>query len=430
MELKKVQKALILLVVFLYPFTNLYLSLIQRMTGLSRSYVLIMLFLLLMPLSIAKVKYFITSKRCYYLVVLILSLSLLWSTEYSRGVFYILVVAMAPLFGFNIYNLNIINTMWKTFSYSTILFSILLQTGILIRGYDFYDFGGIRFGYLVGSDVVLDPNWLGAWLAISFMYFFIRIRKEEPNANSRTKLGKAIDVVLAILSIYFLLRTGSMSSSLGLGVALSMYVFSNKKYLTTIVAVPLIILVILLSMSSVALDMVLLKRLSGLDLQSNSRIELVVSSSKALTETALTFLFGYGAGGGDKAVGKYYSGAHVQEDGIARYNNHNTYLDMILQLGGIGFFIVIVFVIWAAKVLFKSIRIRNNAFILVFSFILVQALFYNPIKNGFYVISWGLAQALSLSEHNEKNIGKKSSAFPQVSRQTRVHTKSRTFICR
>jgi O-antigen ligase len=399
MNKNTVNKMIIIAIALLYPFINLYSRKIQMLTGLSLSLIIVLLFLVPILLNLSELKHFILEKKpLYYFSVLLLAISLLWSTEFTRGFFYILVLIIAPLFGLSIYKSNYTYKVWKTFSYSTLIFSMLLYSRILLKGYNYYDYGGTRFGYILGNEVSLDPNWLGAWLAVSFIYFFIQ-SKREPNAlkTKLNKFKKSKYLILAFICLYFLFKTGSLSASIALVIALTAYALVNKKYIASIFAGMVAILLALIVIGTSSNNILIFDRLSGLDIKNNERIELLVSTREAITDNTFNFIFGYGAGSGDKAIGKYYRGAQVQEDGIVRYNNHNTYLDFVLQLGSIGLFIVAFIILWSIKVLYKSFKINNNAFSLLLIFVLTQSIFYNPIKNGFFIIGYGIATALYLN---------------------------------
>ena len=411
MKKSNVNKMIFSVIVFIYPYINFYSRKIEIVSGLSLSYIIILLYLLPIIFNLSELKSFVLKrKQLYYFIILLLLISLLWSTEFTRGFFYIIVLTIAPLFGLSIYKLDYTYNLWKVFSYSTIIFSILLYTKILLRGFNFYNYGGTRFGYILGNEVSLDPNWLGAWLVVSFIYFFMQSKRESSTLKTRKNKFKRLSyLILVIICLYFLFKTGSLSASFALVIALTTYIVVNKKYIKLLFSVMLAILLFLIVISSTNNNIFIFNRLSNFDIYNNERYELLVSTKEAITDNYFNFIFGYGAGGGDRAIGKFYRGAQVQEDGIVRYNNHNTYLDFVLQLGSIGLFIVVFIILWSIIALHKSIKVKNNDFILLFIFVLIQSMFYNPIKNGFFIISYGFITALYL---NNAKIYKKQKEKP------------------
>lgn len=396
------KKYTILCMIFLYPFFNLYSIYLSNLTSLSSTYLLIFLFLPIIIFSFNKrtIYFIIKNIPYYFLVIIILLIGLLWSTELTRGIFYIISLFLAALFSCLLYNLGLLKSAWRAFAFSVTIFSILLYFKILQRNFVYYEHD--RFGYIQGNEIFLDPNWLANWLAISFLYYFFSLMKEKKMyTNSISKVKKILYFLLSILNLYFILLTASRSVFLALSVAIYIYLLISKKIKQFSLINLLLAFVILINVNVNVFDnLKIFDRLEETSILKSDRMDLAISSFKALVQDPFTFLMGYGTGGGDKAIGPYYYGAIRHEDGVLRYNNHNVYLDLLLQIGSLGILIIFSLVFFILKNIFISIKKENYAFITLLIFTLITSSAYNPIKNGIWVITGGFLIVLYLFNYS------------------------------
>lgn len=387
---------LVLTPFFLYPYYSLYSPLIENKSGLPGVALLILFF---MPVFILNLKGFIgfAFKRIpyYYIGIAIAFIALFWSADLTRGVFYVISLILASLVGYTIIKLNIVMKVWQVFSITVIIFSLLLSFEILQKGFVYYDVGGSRFGYIQGLDIYLDPNWLAVWLSISFIYYFLFWMGDIiANNGGISRKKKWASLILSILSIYFLLATGSRSALLALLAVIFIYFVLKKNYYLLLIGLVASLIILVLSEFGRIKEDSLINRTLQTNFMENDRIGLAISSLRALMENASTFFFGYGTGSGDRATGIYYEGAVLFDDGIYRYNNHNMYLDWVLQTGALGMFFMLGMFILLLYTLLISIKIKNYPYILLLVFLSIEATAYNPVKNSIWSIACGLLIAL------------------------------------
>lgn len=214
-------------------------------------------------------------------------------------------------------------------------------------------------------------------------------------------MKKILYFLLSILNLYFILLTASRSVFLALSIAIYIYLLLSKKIKQFSLINLLLAFVILINVNVNVFDnLKIFDRLEETSILKSDRMDLAISSFKALVQDPFTFLMGYGTGGGDKAIGPYYYGAIRHEDGVLRYNNHNVYLDLLLQIGSLGILIIFSLVFFILKNIFISIKKENYAFITLLIFTLITSSAYNPIKNGIWVITGGFLIVLYLFNYS------------------------------
>lgn len=256
----------------------------------------------------------------------------------------------------------------------SLVFSILYLLGFLSISKE-YNFGGSRIGYVTSDIYYLDPNWLGYWCVIAMLYF-LRIILKSPN--------KIIIYFYLFILGSLMMGTQSRSALFSLILSFIIIMFLKKKLLFGIISALFSILILLITLI-VGVE----TRYFNESVVGSSRTDLMKSTLNAIKHSPIEFLIGYGTGAGDLATGYFYSGAVLFSDGLYRFNNHNTPMDIILQIGLMGWLVLIILSVFFL-IIINKVKTDNIAIVGLLLFIIIQSLAYNPIKNGIILIAFSI----------------------------------------
>ncbi|OKL37662.1 hypothetical protein BLL40_05015 [Domibacillus mangrovi] len=368
-----------------------------------------MLFLLpfmIHGLSLKKEFFKILKENKYYFILSIYTLlGLLWTEELFRGMYLVYNMIVAPFIAMSLIRTRNGLKVWRNFSWSVLLLSLLLHSDLLKVFFNYYEVQ--RFAYYYG-DISLNPNSFGLWLNLSLAYFItigIKLYQNKNLSNFRL----LILIMNITLTVYFMVITVSRSTMIAGIVAVFLLIIISKSKLVIVltsflVSFTLLCVLITLNMDGSNQGGFIIDRFSTLDLNGREDIWGIVFNTSF--ESPDKFLFGVGTGGAEKEIGSAHSEGTVRisDDGTARTSTHNVYLLFLLQGGVVGIFIYLMFLINLFKLTLTRIKstFMHIGILYLITTFAIMSLTGNLIYNPIYPFLIAIALALLTKKDNTK----------------------------
>lgn len=236
-----------------------------------------------------------------------------------------------------------------------------------------------RLTLAAGGEDLLDQNYLAALMTMQYgmLLYDVLVEKER-------KKHKVLKLVIVVVILYYVIRTGSRGGLLSIAVVtaicVAMGVKKNAwKILLLIVAALFAVPYMLTFLPEDLMERFSLDAMLGRTTESSSRLEIWSVAWEAIRSG--NFILGYGAGNAQTVIGSSY---------VHDSATHNAYLAQLLELGivGLGLFCG---VMWSTvRELFRNKYIRLGV---AFVGIIVTAMFLDVITTKFF---WATMMLLSI----------------------------------
>jgi O-antigen ligase len=391
-------------IIIAFPYLYSYMPFLEMRLGISSPFIIALFYF---PFFVFGVFYcsYIPIKRVvpYILLVLVACLAISWSLEPSRGLVNVYLMVGAIFISYSIVFLKNSKIIWALYSWNMLFFCLLLDSGILYKGMNAYNFGGNRLGYVEG-DFALDPNFIALWIGLGLFHFLNETQglSLKGNIKPTALVKKCVYLLATILSFIYLCKTVSRTAIIAIIVAFILVVIIKRRYITAYISIFLSLIVLFMYVNDFGgiRDLFPTNRFNELD--SDSRFTIWKLALNVFWSDLKTLLFGFGFGSSDLILGKVYDDAVIFSDGKARFSAHNVYVDWLLQTGVLGILFLIVFIVW---VILKSIHYLKCNEYSVFEFsiyISLVSMGINLIGNYSWPIIFGIYLSFFIGDSKSK----------------------------
>lgn len=313
--------------------------------------------------------------KLLFLYLIYCSFTLAFTQDFSAGLNMILLFIVSVILGLLFSQYKVIE-IYKHLAWSGLIYTIVLYLGIPNLYFNYYT-ESQRFAYYHG-DISLNPNYFSILLSFFGMYFLYKFIS--------TKNYKLLHAIPLLMIIFFIIETHSRSGLYTFSIVslISFLLFAKKSILTYISGAFLTALLFIFIFTNINFSNNVDTRITELDLN-NRNLIWEVGIEKSL-EDPYKFIFGYGKGTSEFILGEsnlLYS--VINDEGKARTNAHNMYIENLLNLGIIGLSLLILFSLYLIKFFYRKFEYNTSLVpILIYGTIIISGLMGNQMRTYYF----------------------------------------------
>lgn len=385
------------LILLLLPLPVFIGGYITEKTGITS---ILFLLICLTPLFFSQTKNVMTSLnllvsmsyiKVYAFYILLVFISLIYSINKFNGVSILISLLLPFILGLFMIELDI-KRYYKIFSWYSLFYLMILYIGIPGYFLNYYQLQN-RFGHYEG-DINLNPNSISIFITLISISFFNEI------LNGKSISKRFFYLLPYCISLSLLIATQSRTGVATMLLVVGLSLIQKKtifSYAANYLGVLFVLIFYLFTINTgVKMD----SRIIEADLNGREDIwEFAITSNE---DDILTKFVGNGIGSAERLIGNNFQGfTSVDSQGYRTANPHNMYLENYLNLGILGLFLLLSYIVSLLMFMLKK-RGNQSTFIalMILLTFAISGFAGNHMRAYFYFViyTFVIAQTIKIAK--------------------------------